>query len=403
MLNRIYGLGITLAIAGVPLVASADDLTRYRVFVGDHKAAKVTAFDLSDPQTHWLFDTAGQVKLYPVANGGAVVAVQSDDDQVNFIQSGIRVFDHGGHADIEISDPLALSEVLQGPRPFHLLDHDGHVSINFDKGGYAAVVDGYELTKGNLESQQVSQNVAHHGVVVPWHNGWLTSVASEEPMDDGKAPPRVGVQQLSADGAAIGDLQACTNLHGEAYSGAYLMFGCKEGVLSVKQVSGKPQFKMLPYPESFPSGHTTGTLVGSKGMQAFLGNYGYEHLVVIDPEGQPTMQLVDLPFRRVDFQLDPVDVMHGYAFTENGALHKVSLLDAEIVQSIKVTQPYSMDGHWNDPRPRIAFAGDEILVTDPRQSLVHRISTKDLSKVGSVKVAGEPYNLTVVGGSGVSH
>lgn len=78
-------------------------------------------------------------------------------------------------------------------------------------------------------------------------------------------------------------------------------------------------------------------------------------------------------------------------------------LKAEIAASAKVTQPYSMDGHWNDPRPRIAMAGDDILVTDPNAALVRRIATEDLSERGTVPVDGTPYNIAVTGGSGVTH
>ena len=54
-----------------------DSVTLYRVFVGDHADAKVTAFDLSEPDHRWSFDTTGQNKLYAVNGGAAIVAVQS--------------------------------------------------------------------------------------------------------------------------------------------------------------------------------------------------------------------------------------------------------------------------------------------------------------------------------------
>ena len=53
------------------------DVTLYRVFVGDHEKGQVTAFDLSEPDHRWTFPTTGQVKLFPVAGGAVVAAVQS--------------------------------------------------------------------------------------------------------------------------------------------------------------------------------------------------------------------------------------------------------------------------------------------------------------------------------------
>jgi len=379
-----------------------ENLTTYRVFVGDHDAAQVTAFDLSSPQKRWTFDTAGQNKLYSVANSSVIVAVQSDDDQVNFIQSGIHFHNHGDHNDIEIQDPKILNKTMQGPRPFHVIEHNDNVSINFDKGGYAAILDGNELSEGHIEESRVLQNHAHHGVVVPWGKGWLSSIAADE-AEEGKAPPRIGLQGVNAKGTPVESLQTCTGLHGEAFSGSYLVVGCKEGVLTAKKDNNGTQYNMLPYPSDFPQGEMAGTFHGAKSFQVFLASYGSNNLAIIDPAEAPHMQLVELPFRKVDFLLDPVKIQNGYVLTENGQLHRVNLLTGKIEASVRVTEPYSMDGHWNDPRPRLAMAGDEIVMTDPNAGLIRRISTKDFSEVGTVDVGGTPYNITVAGGSGIHH
>ena len=62
-----------------------------------------------------------------------------------------------------------------------------------------------------------------------------------------------------------------------------------------------------------------------------------------------------------------------------------------------------MDGHWNDPRPRLAMAGAEIVMSDPNAGLVRRIATDTLEEVCSIDVEGKQYNIGVVGGSGVDH
>ncbi|MFJ1293713.1 hypothetical protein ACEPPZ_16850 [Paracoccus yeei] len=151
-------------------------------------------------------------------------------------------------------------------------------------------------------------------------------------------------------------------------------------MLTVKAGANGPEYKLLPYPEDLPQGVTTGTLLGSTGIQVLLGNYGPDGLVVIDPVDEPHYRYVKLPFRRVDFTLGPAKPSTGYVLTEDGSLHRIDLMKAEIADSAKVTKPYSMDGHWNDPRPRITMAGDEIVVTDPNAGLVRRIATEDLSE-----------------------
>ncbi|SMO98837.1 metallochaperone AztD [Paracoccus laeviglucosivorans] len=379
------------------------DVTLYRIFVGDHEAGKVTAFDLTEPDHRWSFDTTGQVKLYPVAGGAAVAAVQSDNDQVDFITSGISFRDHGDHADIEIADPAAAEKSLQGPRPFHVVSHGGKVSINYDKGGYAELLDEHELSHGHVETTRFDQARAHHGFVTPMGEYTLSTVASDAQVTGDESVPRLGLQAFDADGKAQGDLAACTAIHGEAFSGAYLAAGCKEGVLTATPEENGVAFKLLPYPADFPKDVTTGTILGSKSVQMFLGNHGADGLVVIDPVDEPQMRRISLPFRRVDFALDPAKAADAYVLTEDGQLHRIDMLDGKIEASAKITAPYSMDGHWNDPRPRIAVAGDEVVVTDPNAGVVRRIATKDLSEIGTVKVEGKPYNIAVTGGSGVVH
>lgn len=395
-------LAMSLATAAIASEHDDDNVTLYRVFVGDHDAPRVTAFDLNAPKKHWTFNTIGQTKLYSVADNSVILAVQSDHDQVNFIQSGFHTHNHGDHADIEIHDPEAVKASIQGPRPFHVIDHGNRVSINFDKGGYASVLDNAELAKGTIKETQIRQKHAHHGIVVPWGDNWLSSIASDE-AEEGHAPPRIGLQNVSSDGTPTGDLQTCTGLHGEAFSGTYLAVGCEEGVLVAKSGKNETQYKMLPYPSNFPKGEMSGTLKGAKSFQVFLASYGAKSLAIIDPTASPYMQLVELPFRRIDFILDTVKIQNAYVLTEDGQIHRINLLSGEIEDSARITKPYSMDGHWNDPRPRLAMAGDEIIMTDPIAGLVRRISTTDFSEIGTIDVEGAPYNITVVGGSGISH
>lgn len=395
-----------------------EDVTLYRVFVGDHVAPRVTVVNLAEhdhePENEghdhdhdhdhgWSFPTTGQVKLFGIADGAVVAAVQSDNDAVHFFNSGISFADHGDHSDIELADPAAIDTVLTGPRPFHVVDHGGSVVINYDGGGYAEIIDGHHLSQGEVEVTRLPQSQPHHGFVARLGDHWLTTVALPAPSDGTDAPPRLGLQEVTIDGEAVGDLATCTGIHGDAFSGAYMAAGCREGVLTATAGANGVIFNMLEYPADLPGGVTTGTVLGSTGIQVFLGNYGPNGLVVIDPVDAPHFRYIELPFRRVDFALDPAKPANGYVLTEDGTLHRVNLLEAAVTGSAKVTEAYSMDGHWNDPRPRIAMAGDDIVMTDPNAGLLRIISTETLEEEQTINVEGIPYNLAVVGGSGISH
>jgi zinc transport system substrate-binding protein len=72
-----------------------------------------------------------------------------------------------------------------------------------------------------------------------------------------------------------------------------------------------PVTNMLTYPADLPSGETSGTLLGAKSMQVFLGNYSAKGLVVIDSADKPHFCYIELPFPWVDFALDPANARFG--------------------------------------------------------------------------------------------
>ena len=182
-----------------------------------------------------------------------------------------------------------------------------------------------------------------------------------------------------------------------------MAFGCKEGVIVASpDGSNPPNVTMLAYGDDMPKGRV-GTLRGGKAMQFFLGNYGADKLVVIDPSSETPYKLVNLPVRHVHFVLDPALVDTGYVFTEDGYLHVLDVLKGEIVRSEKITAPYSKDGHWRDPRPRLAVMDDLIAVTDPREELVRLVDAESLDEVSTISVKGLPFNIAAVGGSGLEH
>ncbi|TIM62312.1 MAG: hypothetical protein E5Y60_27495, partial [Mesorhizobium sp.] len=82
-----------------------------------------------------------------------------------------------------------------------------------------------------------------------------------------------GIRVADKAGAPIGGIHACPDLHGEASSGNILAFACATGLLVVSHGDGSPAIRHLPYADSLPNGKTT-TLIGGRGLQYFLGNYG---------------------------------------------------------------------------------------------------------------------------------
>lgn len=396
--------GLVFAAQGAFADEDHESKEAWRLFVADHTQPVVRAIDLESGKELGRYDIKGYAALTASASGRTVFAVQTEADIVHAIATGIAFSDHGDHRDLEVKDPALSPVTFEGKRPVHAVPHGEHVALFFDGEGKAAILDEDALLEGEAESRLVDATAPHHGVVVTMGKFDLVSVPDTDvEVKPDQLPPRIGLKALDEDGRQVGDMAPCTDLHGEATSARLVAFGCKEGVLIARPGGmGGPRLEMLPYPADFPKAHT-GTLLGGKAMQFFLGNYGEDRVVLIDPDGDTPYRLVDLPTRRLDFVLDPADLRNAYILTEDGDLHVLDVIDGAIVRKGTVTEPYSKDGHWRDPRPRLAVADGKIAITDPRHSLVRLVDPATLKEIGTIPVEGQPFAIVVAGGSGASH
>ena len=399
MMKLIHGasaLALLVAMAG-PALAD-ESVTAWRLFVSDHAEPVVRAVDAIEGKVIDTFAIKGPASLFRSDSGEAVYAVQSNANLVSTIATGIAFDDHGDHADIDVDPPKVTGADFAGEYPVHFVEHDGHWAVFFDKEGKARIFEEHEALEGHVETREVDSGAPHHGVVIAY--GDYALVSEPHPEDPSNLP--VGIKVLDGAGAPVGDLAACPDLHGEASSGNITAFACATGLLVVNSVGGVPTLTHLPYAASLPEGKST-TLIGGRGLQYFLGNYGGSAVVLIDPTEADAFRLVELPTRRVTFAVDPIRARFAYVFTEDGKLHQLDVLSGEIVKSLTVTEPYSVDGHWSDPRPRLAVAGDNVVVTDPLAGKLHLVNATSFEEAGEIALEGKPFNIVAVGGSGTVH
>jgi hypothetical protein len=357
----------------------------------------VRAIDVKTGVTLATISTLGPASLHRSTSGRTVFAVQSDADRISAIASGVALDDHGDHGDIKLSQPYLLNATAKGGRPSHLVEHDGRIAIFYDGDGTAAVVSETQFAKGKLTPGVIKTASPHHGVAVPL--GEKTLVSIPHPKDPEALP--VGMRLIGENGEQLADY-ACPDLHGEASSGHLVAIACAKGLILVDTQKKEPQISFIPYPTSLPEGKAT-TLRGAKSLRYFIGNYGPNAVLVIDLSAKEPFRLVKLPSRRVDFIIDPERSERIYVFTEDGSLHRIDAIKAEIVNSARLTQPYSMDGHWRDPRPRLAVAGEEIVVSDPLAGVLRIASPETLEESRIIDVEGMPYGLIAIGGAGETH
>jgi hypothetical protein len=370
----------------------------WRLFVADHAEPVVSALDLETGALLDTFRLDAPATLYATASRAAVFAVQGAADKVVPIRTGITVDDHGEHSDLRVEPPALVDAPLTGDRPVHFVEHHGQLAVFFDGEGTARMIEERDWLDGKVTHRALAAAAPHHGVAVGFDSLTLLSVPHET---DPEALP-IGMQFFDAAGSPVGDLHACPDLHGEATSGNILAIACSTGLLIVKEQDSRPQITFLPYAEDLADGKAT-TLLGGVGLQYFLGNFGPDRVVLIDPAAASAFRLVDLPTRRVHFAVNPVDVRFAYVFTEDGILRELDVVAGELTRELRVTAPYSMDGEWNLPRPRIAVAGGQIAISDPLAGAVHLVDAKSFTALRQIAVEGSPFNVIAVGGSGETH
>lgn len=389
--------GLTVLAAGGAL-AHDDADTRYRLFIGDHAEGIVRAVDAESGAALAAFDLDMTPALTASASGRTLFAVQGDAGKVAVIDTGIAFEDHGDHADITVTDPALLAVTLTGTKPAHVVEGSGRIALFDDGTGDVTVFSESMLLDGSFAPETLSPGAAHHGLAAPMGDYMVVSVPHEDPEQ-----PRVGLKVIDLTGAQVGEVMPCPAVHGQAQSARVFAFGCKDGVVFATpgQAGAAPVLSHVPTAD-LGEGNVS-TLKGGTAMQFFLGNYGPDAVVLIEPGSADPFRKIDLPTRRIDFALDPVIARNAYILTEDGQLHLLDIVSGEITKSVTVTAPYSMDGHWRDPRPRLAVAGPHIAITDPLQGLVRMISTETLSEVRQIPVEGVPYTIIAAGGSGAAH
>lgn len=392
---RLFPLTVALMLCSAS-ASLADEA--WRLFVSDHAEPVVRVFDAIANEELTHFDVSGPASLYRSSSGSTVFAVQGAAGKVTAIGSGIRFDDHGDHADIAVLEPGLTGLVLQGDSPSHFVEHSGQFAAFFDGEGIARVFSEADVLKGEAKVTEVKASAPHHGVVVPF--GEYSIVSVYNPEGEGSV---AGVQIVDAVGNAVGDVIECVGLHGEALSGNLgAIGGCENGILLISSKGGQPSVELLEFSVGLGEGRVS-ALLGGRGLQYFLGNWDADTVSIIEPGADEPYRLVDLPTRRVHFTVDPVRPRFAYIFTEDGTLHKLDVIGGEVTSSVKLTELYSMDGHWSDPRPRVAVAGDNVFVTDPLAGKIHVVSAETLEESGEIAVEGKPYNIVAVGGSGVVH
>ncbi len=317
---------------------------------------------------------------------------------MDVIDSGVSVTGHGDHSDVDVKAPRMTGVSITGAKPSHVNMDSERVAVFFDGDGQASVVSGESLLSGKAKPSTIKAAAPHHGLAAPL--GAFTAVSIPHPTDAKELP--VGIDLRDRSGKSVAKSTDCPRMHGEARSGETSAFGCADGLLLLRMTRTGGAFEKIPYGAALPAERMVRNLEGGKAAKSFLGDFGADGMVLLDPVAK-AFTFIQLPSRRMAFTRDSVVGDFGYAITEDGQLHKINALTGKIDASLAVTDRYSMEGGSAVPRPRLSASGDRVVVTDPAKAQVHVIDSARMQITHKVAVPGAPFDVVVVGAAGESH
>lgn len=126
-----------------------------------------------------------------------------------------------------------------------------------------------------------------------------------------------------------------------------------------------PAARFVPYPADAPQGGMIRQLLSPAATLALVGNFGPDHLVVLDPTaGDGDFRFTALPAPRMAFALTETGEV-GFAILADGRLLRFSALTGAIVaEAPGVTEAYTMDR--GVIRPMIAVRATALRSRTPR-------------------------------------
>lgn len=374
------------------LPAAAETVTATRLVIADHGAPRVTVTDEAGTPLLRL-DTGEPARLHEGLHPGQVALREGGAGRVTLLETGLRLEGHGDHGDLRVAAPSRLPVELRGPRPSHVVGHDGRLAVFFDGDGSASLVEaGREGAPTRLSAAH-----PHHGVAYPFTTASVPRVAVSEAPAAGERPGAVSLRDAA--GAELARNGDCPRLHGEGRTGPVIAFGCADGVLLLDARSA--EFRKVSNPLGAGE-RMVRNLAGGTDWRLLLGDFGPDAMAVVDPDAA-AMRVVPLPGRRLHFALDPARAETGYAITEDGVLHAFSTLDGTPRGRAQATGRYSLEGGAAVARPRLSTSGGLVAVSDPASGRVVLHDAETLVVRQVIETGGTPFDIRLVSLTGERH
>lgn len=378
-----------------------------RIIVSDAESPYVSVIDLSTGfVARGAFEVAAPAATVYSGLDGRYAFVLSRgpgeaDDRIHVFDSGIYTVPHGDHEDLVI-DPVARLLDVADELPIHYTSVHGWVAVFADSHGHVFLFEEEGLAAGRHGYEpRILEAGPHHGSAVALAGDrFIVSTKNPDNADD---PLPVGVEVRDLNDNVIYDdsNRSCPGLHGEAHSAPGVLFGCTGGVLLFQQDGDAFSHVFIQNPEEMLENARVGRVYGHHEAGTFFvtasyrtdQGWGQDGLWFVDPASGAFTRVMD---ESSSASFGP-EGERFFVFTADGVLHVFEADTGELVTKAALLGPGA------ERPPAMTFLGEDIVITDPANGLVKRVSLETFSTVDEWKVGGTPASLAYVGLAGDSH
>ncbi len=381
-----------------------------RIIVTDAASPYASVIELgSDLVVQGAFEVAApNARVYSALGGRYAFVVargpEDADDRIHVFDGGIYTVPHGDHEDLVTGPFTRLLDVAE-ERPIHVNANDEWVAVFSDARGWVFLFDKDGLGGGDDAYEPVVLDTGpQHGAAVVAEGGFFI-VSTKNPdfpeNSDDSLPVGVEVRDV-ADNVVYDDSNgSCPGLHGEAHNTAGALFGCIGGVLLLEQDGDTFSHVFIQNPEEMLENARVGTVYGHAEADTFFVTASYRSEEGWGQDGLWLINPATGAFTRVMDESSTASFgPHGerfFVFTGDGVLHVLDPVTGELATKAALLGPGA------ERPPAMIFVGEDIVITDPANGLVKRLSLDTFSTVAQWEVGGTPASLAYVGLGAASH
>lgn len=356
------------------------------------------AFEVAAPNAR-VYSGVGGRYVFVLARGP-----EEADDRIHVFDGGIYTVPHGDHEDL-VTGPLTRLLDIAEERPIHYTANDEWVVVFSDARGRVFLFNDEGLGSGDGAYEPiVLDSGPQHGVAIA-AEGDLFIVSTKNPdfpeNSDDSLPVGVEVRNLADNVVYDGSNRSCPGLHGEAHGTAGTLFGCIGGVLLLQQDGGAFSHSFIQNPEEMREDARVGSVYGHAEAGAFFvtalyrgdEGWGQDGLWFLNPATGAFTRVMD---ESSTASFGP-EGERFFVFTADGVLHVIDSDSGELITKAALLAPGA------ERAPAMIFVGEDVVITDPANGLIKRVSLETFSTVAEWEVGGAPASLAYVGIGGAGH